>query len=142
MIDTACVATPGWRFFRSEELREALMWAGRGGITVFEPSVPSQNLTSARLLARDIPALYAAACELGIGPEFIQAKPHIPELTHFMLLGEFLEKAKSKCPVRLGPLAVQQLQRTSAEIEPTPMNARQQSPKQHRRERQAAAARR
>jgi hypothetical protein len=46
MIDTACMAAPGWRYFKSDEIREALMWAGRGGTSVFEPSVPFHNLPS------------------------------------------------------------------------------------------------
>jgi hypothetical protein len=130
-----------WRYFKSEEIREALMWAGRGGVSVFEPTVPSHSVPSARLLARDIPTLYAAACELGVGPEFVQAKPHVPELTHFFLLGEFLYKAKQKCPVRLGPVAVQQLQRTPSETKPVPMKPEQHAAKQRRRVRPTGAAR-
>ena len=131
-----------WRYFKSEEIREALMWAGRGGVTVFEPAVPFESLPSARLLARDIPALNAAACELGVGPEFVQAKPHVPELTHFVLLGEFLDKAKQKCPVRLGPVAVQQLQCKPSETKPTLMKHDQHPAKQRRRVRATGAARR
>jgi hypothetical protein len=111
--------TGEWRYFKPEEIREALMWAGRGGVSVFEPEAPPHHLPSARLLAQDIPALYAASCELGIGPEFVQAKPHVPELTHFILSGEFLDKAKRKCPARLVPVALQQLQRAPSKTKPS-----------------------
>jgi len=95
------VITPGWRYFKPEEIREALIWAGKGGISVYEPSAPENHLPSARLLARDRAALHAAARELGIGPEFEQVKPRVPELTHFVLMGECLYNAKARCRARL-----------------------------------------
>lgn len=117
----------GWRYFKPEEIREALMWAGKGGVTVFEAPMPFHSLPSARLLARDISALYAAARELGIGPEFVQAKPHVPELTHFILFAGFLDKAKQKCPVHIGPVAAPELRQGHSNTKPSAARAEQRS---------------
>ena len=91
-----------WRYFKPEEIRDALMWAGKGGISVFEPSGQLHSPPSARLLAEDINTLYTAACQLGLAAELVQVRPHVPELTHFVLSGEFLDKARGKCPTRFG----------------------------------------
>ena len=87
----------GWRFFRADQLRDALFWAGKGGVSLLEIESNHFATAAARLLACDIEALDAAACSLHLDPHEIQMHPGVPPLSHFLLSGDALQIALAKC---------------------------------------------
>jgi hypothetical protein len=84
--------TSGWRYFTAEQLRDALMWAARGGIAVFDAGTEFLGMATAHLLAESETALIDAAEELGLNSGEIHHRSARP-LTHFTLVESSLLRA-------------------------------------------------
>jgi hypothetical protein len=94
-----------WRYFPVAALRDALYWAGQGGVSVFDMGPPHQGRGSARLLARDPDDLMRAAAELCLDRQFVRIVSETPALTHFVLYGRLLESALIKCVAKTPAVA-------------------------------------
>ena len=90
-----------WRYFRSREVREARDWAAAGGYAVHENIFKSRGRRTCHLLARDEPALIAAATAVGCEPWWIQRTSTL----HFDLVEVYLERALIRCSVPITPPA-------------------------------------
>jgi hypothetical protein len=82
-----------WRYFGSRQVREARLWAARGGVAVHENIWRSRGRRTCHLLAKDEPALLDAARQLGCSARWIQRTRTI----HFDLVEIHLERALARC---------------------------------------------
>ncbi|MHB1327772.1 MAG: DUF4031 domain-containing protein [Gemmatimonadales bacterium] len=88
-----------WRYFGSREVPAARQWAEAGGIAVHENIFRFRGRRTCHLLARNEPALFAAARSLGCRDEWF----HRSSTPHFDLVEIYLERALIRCGV--GPSA-------------------------------------
>ncbi len=82
-----------WRYFVSREVRTARRWAEAGGIAVHENIFHFHGRRTCHLLAKDEPALFAAARTLGCRDEWF----HRSRTPHFDLIEIYLERALIRC---------------------------------------------
>jgi hypothetical protein len=85
--------TPGWRYFRVREVKEARAWAAAGGVAVHENLFRSRGRRAAHLLASDEAALLGAALRVGCSPWWIQRTRTV----HFDLVEVHLARALEHC---------------------------------------------
>jgi len=88
----------GWRYFRSREVKEARLWAARGGIAVHENIFRSRGRRTCHLLANDETALVEAAVSVGCSPWWVQRTRTL----HFDLVEGYLERALALCRAGTG----------------------------------------
>ncbi len=87
-----------WRYFSSRQVREAIAWAGDGGIAVHENIYPSRGRRTAHLLGPDETGLVAAARSIGCRASWIQRTRTL----HFDLVEETLDAGLRRCGVDPG----------------------------------------
>lgn len=85
----------GWRYFGTREVQHARLWAADGGIALHENIFRSRGRRTAHLLARDEPALVAAAVSVGCDPGWIQRTRTL----HFDLVDPMLTRALRRCGI-------------------------------------------